>query len=88
MNLMDQHPLLASNVIPTNYKAGQVVIAQGDPGSEFFVIKSGTATVSIAQDDQAAQQVATLTAGDYFGEAALLRDEPRTATITAATNLS
>lgn len=84
----DQHPLLAANVIPTNYKAGQVVIAQGDPGSEFFVIKSGTATVSIAQEEQSAQQVATLTSGDYFGEAALLRDEPRTATITAATNLS
>jgi len=84
----DQHPILAANVIPTSYKTGQVVIAQGDPGSEFFVIKSGSATVSIAQEEQAAQQVATLTSGDYFGEAALLRDEPRTATITAATNLS
>jgi len=84
----DQHPLLAANVVPTSFKAGQVVITQGDRGSEFYVIKAGSATVSVSQDDGPAHQVATLAEGDYFGEAALLRDEPRTASITAATNLS
>eukprot|EP00931_Biecheleriopsis_adriatica_P107061 TRINITY_DN8139_c0_g1_i1.p1 TRINITY_DN8139_c0_g1~~TRINITY_DN8139_c0_g1_i1.p1 ORF type:complete len:787 (-),score=197.12 TRINITY_DN8139_c0_g1_i1:150-2510(-) len=82
----DQHPLLAAACQSVEFKAGASVIKQGDPGSEFFVIKSGEAVVSISKDGQN-QKVAVLKSGDYFGEAALLRDEPRTATITAGTLL-
>lgn len=84
----DQHPFLAAACLPTTFKAGQVIIKQGDPGAEFFVIKTGEAGVSVSKDGGPAVKVATLKAGDYFGENALLRDEPRTATITADSDLS
>jgi len=83
----DQHPLLAANVVHHDYKAGEKIISQGDSGNEFFVIKSGEATVSVMNEGKSTE-VAKLKSGDYFGENALLRDEPRTATITAINKLS
>eukprot|EP00438_Fugacium_kawagutii_P020153 Skav209775 [mRNA] locus=scaffold9:468496:481990:+ [translate_table: standard] len=68
----DQHNLLASRVGVVAYPSdAQVIIKQGDHGHEFFVIKEGSAEVLILKKKQAA----TLKAGDYFGENALLRDE-------------
>jgi len=80
----DQHPLLAASCISVDFSVGSVIIKQGDAGNEFFVIKTGEAAVQIS-DGSGAQpnKVATLKGGDYFGENALLRDEPRTATIVA-----
>jgi len=84
----DQHPIVASMMIFVEFKAGASVIKQGDPGDEFFVIKSGDAKVLVKDDKGQPQKVAMLKAGDYFGENALLRDEPRTATICAESALS
>ena len=61
---------------------GDTVIRQGDPGELFYLIRSGAVDVLI--DDGVEQKtVAELMEGQYFGEAALLRDEPRNATIVA-----
>jgi len=62
------------------FEAGDVVVAEGDPGSEFFVIASGRALVDVA-----GEPVGELGPGDGFGEIALLRHSPRTATVTAQT---
>ncbi|CAL1156629.1 unnamed protein product [Cladocopium goreaui] len=77
----DQHNLLASACEEVVYQ-DEVIIKQGDHGHEFFVIKDGKAEVLIGQTKQV-----TLKTGDYFGENALLRDEPRTATIKAVGRL-
>jgi MFS family permease len=63
--------------------AGASVFDQGDHGDLFYVIEAGTARVS-----KAGQPVAQLIAGDSFGEIALLRDVPRTATVEAVTDLT
>jgi CRP-like cAMP-binding protein len=59
---------------------GRAIAKQGDRGREFFVIVEGTADVSVD-----GKTVATLGAGDFFGEMSLLTDERRMATVTAAT---
>lgn len=74
---------LASSLLPVRVAAGTDVFRQGDAGDRFYVIEAGEALVSI---DGAA--VRTQGPGDYFGEIALLRDVPRTASITAVTDLS
>jgi CRP-like cAMP-binding protein len=64
------------------FEAGEHVTVEGKPGVGFFVIQSGEAVVEIGGRD-----VRTLSAGDYFGEIALLAQSSRTATITATMEL-
>jgi CRP/FNR family transcriptional regulator, cyclic AMP receptor protein len=56
---------------------GKVVIQEGDSGHEFFVLVEGTADVA-----RSGKKVASLGAGDFFGEIALIAKTPRNATIT------
>jgi CRP-like cAMP-binding protein len=62
--------------------AGQVVTRQGQLGREFLVIVTGKATVAID-----GVVIATFGPGDFLGEIALLDGGPRTATVTADTDL-
>src|SRR4051812_20662272 len=67
---------------PVSFSAGDIVFAQGDVGDRYYVIVDGTAEVGNGADG-----VATLGAGEGFGEIALLRRRPRTATVRACTDL-
>jgi CRP-like cAMP-binding protein len=73
---------IAGSMHEANVPAGAVVTAEGGPGDGFFVIESGEAEVTIAGEPRA-----TMAAGDYFGEIALLLGSDRTATVTATTDL-
>jgi len=75
---------LARACVPWDFKAGDQIIKQGDIGHEFFVIVQGQATVHASSgSSDAPKKVATLKAGDYFGEKALMHNEPRSASIFA-----
>lgn len=74
--------LIAESMNEANVPVGGIVTAEGGPGDGFFVIESGEAEVTIRGEPRA-----TMTAGDYFGEIALLLGSSRTATVTATTAL-
>lgn len=61
---------------------GEAVTREGDEGDAFFVIVSGTADVLRGD-----RQLASLGAGDFFGEIALIDGRPRTATVVARDDL-
>lgn len=59
---------------------GEVLVTQGEPGDRFYVVASGRAEVI-----RDGARVGSVSKGRYFGEVALLRNVPRTATVTAST---
>lgn len=73
---------LALNLEPVDLSAGETVIRQGEPGDRLFVIAQGTVQVLVDGIPVGRQGP-----GTEFGEIALLRDGPRTATVTALTDL-
>jgi len=75
--------LAAERLAPESVAAGRAVCNEGDPGDKFFIVVRGSVTVTKRQPDGTTLQLAVLEDGDHFGEVALLKNEPRTATVTA-----
>jgi MFS family permease len=69
---------LAANLVPVSVSAGEVVIRAGEAGDRFYMVDKGELEIDAGGLHVIAQHA------DYFGEIALLRDVPRTATVTAA----
>jgi len=74
---------VARGLKEVHHKEGTVIAREGDPGVGLFIIVEGTAKVTIG-----GRPKATLGPGDFFGEIALLDGGPRTATVTAASDVN
>jgi MFS family permease len=72
---------LASALVEVAVPRGEVVFKKGDPGDLFYAIDEGTIEVLVED-----RPPVVLGHGDFFGEIALLRDVPRTATVRARTD--
>merc|ERR1719359_69653 len=67
---------------PEEFADGAVVMTEGEPGDKFYIVEDGSCVAT-----KGGTEVMTYKAGDYFGELALMRNQPRAATITAKGSL-
>jgi cAMP-dependent protein kinase regulator len=89
-NLSDEYiAKIASAVTPKNFKKGETIIQKGDLGTVFYVLKSGSVMVKDIDSGVTSAQSKigydnmVLKPGDFFGERAILKEEPRNATVVA-----
>jgi ATP-binding cassette subfamily B protein len=66
-------------------EAGDLVCREGEPGDEFYIVARGQLEAQRRGADGQPRRIARMDDGDFFGEIALLRDRPRTATVRAVT---
>jgi sulfate permease, SulP family len=66
------------------FKAGEAICREGDPGDKMWLLVKGSVSVRLdVADDRKSRRIASLTRGTVFGEMALIEGAPRSATIVA-----
>jgi CRP/FNR family transcriptional regulator len=73
---------IAISMRERRFKAGDTVTQEGAGGVGFFVVQEGEADVQVGSESRG-----SVGPGDYFGEIALINESPRTATLTARTDM-
>jgi hypothetical protein len=83
---------LASKFQDRTFNEKDVIVTQGDIGNEFYIIKNGNVDIFMSKMDKESKKmrrklVSTLDSGQFFGEKALLTNEPRNADCVAKTDV-
>lgn len=78
-------PAISSDTVSASLQsmsagAGEVIVREGSPADKFFIVTEGEVEVTRGEG---AERIATLEAGNFFGEPAIMRDRPRSVTVTA-----
>ena len=76
---------LASSFKAEQFAAGETIITQGSSGDRFYIIERGLVTIWKTNEEGVERRVVKLGRGQYFGEAALVSNKPRNATVRAET---
>jgi CRP-like cAMP-binding protein len=78
---------VSRRLIPVRFRQGEVIIHEGEPGEEMFFMESGRVRV-VRKRGSRMVLLAELGGGDLFGEMALLTGSPRSATVTALSDVN
>ena len=79
---------LATLLKTRKYAESEPIVYLGDDGSEFFIVQHGRVAVSHPDESGREVKLAELSPGNFFGEISLLDGGPRTATVTAMTDVT
>ena len=79
---------VAASLRERNLKRGQVLVREGEPGEEMFVVLRGSMVISKAVTGRVEQVLARIGPGDFFGEMSLFDRSPRSATVQADSEAS
>ena len=83
-NLNDGQISVLSRIgVIRTFKKGRVIVYQNDPGDSLYIVVSGLVKVTLLNEDGREIVLSILTKGDFFGELALLDNEPRSANVIA-----
>lgn len=77
---------VAAIVHKREYRAGEPVFTQGDPGLGMYIIQEGEVTISLSGKETEERELAVLSDGDFFGELALIDESPRSANARCKTD--
>lgn len=83
---LDQLEAINHLVHEVDYLSHEVIIREGDIGSELYILVDGSVDVVKGMGTSQEIRLATLSSINYFGEMAILDDEPRSATVVANTD--
>mmetsp|Transcript_72893 Transcript_72893/g.156130 ORF Transcript_72893/g.156130 Transcript_72893/m.156130 type:complete len:449 (-) Transcript_72893:55-1401(-) len=79
--------LMCDALQSVTFKQDELIVKQGDSGDRFFILEEGKCVVTkVYVEGTPPQEVMSYSSGDYFGELALLMNEPRAASVTALTD--
>ena len=76
-----QRAQIADSLKAEKVRQDDIVVHQGEEGNKFYIVEEGTLVAMKSTNNGPAKQVMRFSAGDYFGELAMLKDQPRAATI-------
>lgn len=74
---------VADKIGKSKYPPKADIVRQGEEGDRFYIIRRGRVEVLVDSGDGNPKQVATMGEGDFFGETALIKEQPRNATVRA-----
>jgi CRP/FNR family transcriptional regulator, cyclic AMP receptor protein len=69
-----------------DYRAGETVFAQGDPGLGMYIVQEGDVRIVMNDREGRPRELSVLSVGDFFGEMGLIDESPRSATALCRTD--
>lgn len=82
LSAADRADVLAA-AVPKRFRRGETLVQEGEPGESLHLVRAGRLAVRVSTPDGATATLTVMSAGDSFGELALLGDHVRTATVVA-----
>ena len=84
---LDERSALAERIELLSYSSGAPIFQAGDPGHALYIVRSGEVEIFVKNDQGEKIVLETSQAGDVFGEVSLLDNGPRTASVSAVTDV-